>query len=284
MSAKRPVGAHLSSAGGMEKAVERALGIGATALQVFSGSPRGWARPELEPAKIAAASATARAAGVWPIVIHSLYLINLTADREDLRQKSVEAVVFDLAMANAGGWLGTVVHLGSHLGKGWEAVREQLVVDLRAILNQHSGSAKLLIENSAGQNGKLASNLSEIRWLMDQVDDDRLGWCYDTCHGWAAGYSAQNKDDKINLFSVVEDLNLTKSLALLHVNDSRDPFASGRDRHANIGQGTMGEEELRAILQHEAWRQVPIITEAPGLDDNGPDVWNLAQIRTLTGM
>ncbi len=296
MTKKRLIGAHVSSAGGYHKAIERAATIGCNCVQVFSGSPRGWQRPELVAIDLDKLCTKQRELSVEPIITHALYLINLTADKPEVLTKSIQTLKKELefdAHINGGG---VVVHLGSHLGNGWERVRAALVTRLVQVLEQTPEKSRLLIENSAGQQGKLCSDLAEIRWLMDQlekigsfVSKGRLGWCFDTCHAWAAGYylgsqlPEQVAGKNGNLGSAVEAIaqfDLWSTLKVIHVNDSRDPFASGRDRHANIGEGTIPQAELAHFLNLPELLQIPIITEVPGFDGNGPDAENINRIRS----
>jgi deoxyribonuclease-4 len=183
------VGGHVSAAGGVEKAVERAAEIGANCVQVFSASPRIWKRPALESINASLVAQRQQELGVTPIVTHALYLVNLASDNPELVEKSKTALIFDLSFDALVNGAGVVVHLGSHQGRGWDAVKNQVVENIAQILTQTPENSTFLIENSAGQNGKLCSDLGHIRWLMDQIQSSRLGWCFDTCHGFAAGYA-----------------------------------------------------------------------------------------------
>lgn len=286
----RILGAHLSTAGGPNKGVDRAKAINANALQLFSGSPRSWGRkpvddPELIH-KLQEFQKYGEEQGVRDFFIHSLYLINLGSENTELVQKSKNALIYDLKFGEYFDCRGAVVHLGSHLGNGWNSVDKQVAKLLQEIIDEADSSVPLLIENSAGQNGKLCSQLDEIRQLIDAVDrGNKLGWCYDTCHGWAAGFTAtgysEPEKESMDLFAEIEENKLWDSLRVIHVNDSRDPFHSGRDRHANIGEGTIPTEEMQAIMNHEKLREVPLILEVPGQDNNGPDAVNIERVRQL---
>lgn len=274
----RLVGAHLSVAGGLNKGIDRAVAIGANALQFFAGSPRSWQPKPIVATELQEFQQYAKKQGVREIFIHSLYLINLASQNKELVQKSTNNLIHQLKLAEyfAGG--GVVVHLGSHLGRGWESCRQDTALLIKQILAEAGGSVPLLIENSAGQNGKLNSKLSEIRWLIDEVGHPNLGWCYDICHGWAAGYSPTQGTD---VLAEIDKLNLWESLRCLHVNDSRDELASGRDRHDNILEGKIPRTDFQQILNHPKLIKVPIITEAPGFDGHGPDKQNIEAIRSL---
>ncbi len=280
MANSRRIGAHLSTQGGVEKAVERAHEIGANALQVFSGSPRMWRRTSLDKIDVSAVHENQEKYDVKPIFTHALYLVNLASDNPELVDKSVDALKHDLSFDNHIGGAGVVVHLGSHQGRGWEAVRDEVVKNIKAILKSTPENSTFLIENSAGQKGKLASDLHEVRWLLDQLDSPRVGWCFDTCHGHAAGYKLVDGQEGSAL-GLMEELKLFDSLRCIHLNDSKDAFDSGRDRHENIGDGEIPSDDLRSFLNDSRLSGIPLITEAPGLDGNGPDAENISRIKDL---
>lgn len=288
----RKIGAHVSASGGIEKAVERASIIGANCLQIFSGSPRVWKRAPLGNFNIYKFFAKQQELSIAPVFTHSLYLVNLASDNEELLRKSFDVLKYDLEFDALIGGSGIVVHLGSHQKRGFEAVKNQVAEQIAKLLEITSGSSAVnshfLIENSAGQSGKLCSDLSEIKWLMDQVKSTRLGWCLDTCHAHAAGYALGKEQAETSITAKVlpdeiEKFGLWESLSCIHVNDSRDDFDSGRDRHENIGDGKILKSDLSSFLNLEKVKNIPIITEAPGLDGNGPDLENINRLKTIVG-
>jgi deoxyribonuclease IV len=222
--------------------------------------------------------------GVTPIVTHAIYLTNLASDNPDLLRKSIDVLKYDLRFDSLVKGAGVVVHLGSHQGRGWEAVRDQVAQAITEILSDTPAQSKLLIENAAGQNGKVCGNLGEVRWLMDQVNSPRLGWCFDTCHGWAAGLALGTEKPQDNCMTAVEEIDrwhLWDELAVVHVNDSRDPFASGRDRHANLGDGEIPSQDLAYFLNYPKLPNIPLILEVPGIKDEGPDAENISRLKML---
>ena len=291
---KRRIGAHVSASGGLDKAVERAHAIGCNAVQVFSASPRVWKKPDLDSIDTKKFFAKQTELDIFPVITHGLYLINLASDNPAQIQKSVDSLIFELqfdALIKGGG---VVVHLGSHQGRGWEASKEQLAKHISTILKQTPEESTFLIENSAGQNGKLNSDLSEIRWLFDQVKSPRLKWCFDTCHGHAAGFKLSPKSTlhldeagKNPERGVIEDelekLDLWKTLACIHVNDSKDPYASGRDRHENLKDGMIPTADLEYFLNLKKIEHIRLITEVPGIEGNGPDEENIVRFKQLIG-
>ncbi|HKY74047.1 MAG TPA: deoxyribonuclease IV [Patescibacteria group bacterium] len=273
------IGAHLSVAGGLKAAVDRVISMGGNALQIFSGSPRGWARKSVDPKQAEIFRQYCKDHDVSPVVIHALYLVNLTGDREELLRHSIEALEYDLQYSAHIGAEGVVVHLGSHLGKGFDAVFDTLIENLKEILDRSPENSTLLIENSAGQEGKLCSDFAEIHRIYDAlhmyVEKKRLAWCFDTCHGFAAGYDLRTVHEEMKKHG------LLGTLRVIHFNDSRDPFNSGRDRHENIGEGQIGKVILRDFLKNPHFSQIPFIIEVPGFDGSGPDEKNIARVKEL---
>lgn len=278
----RRIGAHLSTAGGYNKAVDRAVDIGANALQIFSGSPRTWARKPIDVDELKSFQNYAKEKDIRPLFVHALYLVNLVSENIESVQKSKKVIIHELEFGSHFDCAGLVVHVGSHQGRGWQAVKDDLGLLLKKILSEAKGNVPFLIENSAGQKGKLHSNLGEIRETLDMVGSNRLGWCFDTCHGWAAGYSATGREGGKDLFAAFDEYQLWDALKCIHVNDSRDPFDSHRDRHENIGEGSIPREELEAILNHPELKNIPIITEVPGFDGNkSPDAENISRLQAI---
>jgi deoxyribonuclease-4 len=288
----RKIGGHVSASGGVDKAIERAAAIGGNCVQIFSGSPRVWQRPSLDTVDVTKIAAKQQELNVAPIFTHALYLLNLASENQELVQKSIKAISFDLEFDAKLGGAGVVVHVGSHQGRGWEAVREQVAREIGQLLATAPRSAHFLIENAAGQNGKIGGELEEIRWLLDTVAAEQLGWCLDTCHSFAAGYYlGENAPDTPpeegwaakSMLSEIERLNLWSPLKCVHVNDSRDPFGSGRDRHANLGEGSIASVDLEYFVNHKLIADKPLILEVPGKEKEGPDAENIQRLKKLVG-
>ncbi|OGJ38309.1 MAG: hypothetical protein A2383_03565 [Candidatus Pacebacteria bacterium RIFOXYB1_FULL_39_46] len=277
----RRIGAHLSTSGGVEKAVERAHGIGANTLQVFSGSPRMWRRTPLEKIDARAVKQAQEKYDVTPIFTHALYLVNLASENPELVEKSVSALKHDLQFDAHIGGAGVVVHLGSHQGRGFAAARESVARSIKDILADTPKNSHLLIENAAAHNGKVGGQLEEIAWILAKVHSPRLGWCFDTCHAFAAGYTLAGINQQTDALTVIKKLNLFPALKCIHINDSKDALNSGRDRHANIGDGEIPRADLKQFLHDQRLTLLPIITEVPGIDGNGPDAENIRRIKSL---
>ncbi|MEX0896428.1 MAG: deoxyribonuclease IV [Patescibacteria group bacterium] len=287
----KKIGAHVSAAGGHHKALERASEIGCNCVQLFSGSPRVWKRPDIASIDTEKLSSNKRSLLVEPIFIHSLYLINLASNKPESVQKSVEALTDELQFDALIEGAGVVVHVGSHQGRGFEAVAPQLIESIGEILKQSPATSHFIIENAASRNGKIGGDLSEIAYLLTAlekqggyVSSGRLGWCVDTCHAHAAGYNLiAGADEKlgIDLSGTITKLKLWDSLRCIHVNDSKDGLGSYRDRHQNLGEGQIPSEGFQSFLQRTEVASIPLITETPGFDGNGPDAENITRLRAF---
>lgn len=282
MNSQFLVGGHVSAAGGLDKAIDNITAIGGNCVQIFSASPRVWARKAVTPETIALYNQKAKEKSIAPTVIHAMYLVNLASDNPEMVKKSIEALTFDLEMAAGIHAAGVVVHIGSYQDRGFESARQQMAKCLTQLLAETPETAVILIENSAGQGGKVGSKLEEIRLLLDDIASPRLGWCLDSCHAFAAGYSLAPSAEEKYLFDHIEKLNLHDSLKVVHVNDSKDLFFAKRDRHENLFEGKIGKDMMRAFVNHPMVKHLPLILEVPGMDGkSGPDAENIKRLRAL---
>lgn len=303
----RSIGAHVSAAGGIDKAVGRATEIGCNSVQIFSGSPRVWKKLPLEDQPLEAFATARKEQNLQKVFTHALYLVNIASDKEALLRKSHDTLAYELRFDAAIHGDGVVVHLGSHQGRGWDAVKQQIVSELVRLIDAAPENSCFLIENSAGQNGKIASDLAEIRYLLDAVEAEcgavssgRLGWCFDTCHAFAAGYVLSDSPEQFlqtveetgKLFSdddaqvksaprEITRLDLWDTLKCIHVNDSRDPFASGRDRHENLGDGSIPKAHFEHFLNRPEVLSLPLVLEVPGISGGGPDAENVTRLKKM---
>lgn len=285
-----PVGAHVSINGGLPKAIDRAVKMGARCLQIFSSPPVQWAEPRQSEEAVGEFDSLRVERMVSPVFVHTNYLVNLASDKATLLEKSISAVATDLDFAGQIKAEGMILHLGSHLGRGYQAVREQLLMAIRKILAATTSEPRFIIENSAGQKGKIGSEIEEIDDLMDLLLDGlskegalRLGICLDTCHLWTAGYDLRDKKAVDELVETLAGKDLLDRVEVVHVNDSRDPLGSGRDRHANLGEGRIGLEGLRNFVTHKKLIHLPKIIETPGFADKGPDAENIEILKSILG-
>ena len=260
------IGAHVSVAGGLHRAVGNALAAGCESLQVFTSNARGWAPPPLDPAADERFRADVGEAGLGPLFVHAPYLVNFASASPVTRARSREVVAATLAKAAAIGAAGVVVHAGAALASGRAA---GLATTREALLPLADGLAgrdgpDLVLELTAGTRGALAARFEEMAELLAACDHHRrLKVCMDTCHAQAAGYDLS---DPIGATNALDELfaTLCDRVVLVHANDSRDPPGAGRDRHCPIGTGTIGDQGFAAILAHPGLATLPVITETTG--------------------
>ncbi len=248
------LGAHVDSSGGLHLAYERAKAMGAEAIQVHPTPPGFWGSPKLDEARIATFKEAAARHGKPPFYFHAVYLINLAGDDPTLRQRSESTLAGYLKAADELGVDGVIFHTGSHKGGGFEARLPQITEHLRHVLERADPKkAKLLIENNAGLGGCVGAKFEEIRQMLDALDNDqRISVCFDTCHAFASGYDERNRAEVKKTIDELDRVIGLKRIDVIHCNDSVTGLASNRDRHANIGDGQIGEEGFRALL-HERW-------------------------------
>jgi deoxyribonuclease-4 len=274
-------GGHVS--GGVKAAPERAEAIGAEALQLFAQSPRAWRFPEHDADVLASFGERARGAGVEAVLVHVIYLVNLATPDDEHYRKSVETMRRTMETACAIGADGVVFHVGSHLGAGFEAGLERAVPALEQVLELCSERTWLLVENSAGAGGTIGRSLDELATIVDRLDrHPRLGICLDSCHLWVSGADVRERNELDRLVREVDDTIGLDRLRALHVNDAASPLGSNRDRHANIGEGELGEQ-LGQFLAHPKLQGLPALLEVPGQDGHGPDADEVRKLRELHG-
>ena len=277
------IGAHVKSSGGVWSAVDNGLAIGAEALQFFAGSPRTW-RPMVYKDKDAAKFREARAASpIRFVVIHTIYLINLATTNEDFYEKSVTSLVGAVVAAEQLGADAIVTHIGSHQGAGFEAGLERVRVALSRALDEASDSqVRVLLENTAGAGGTMGVDFQQLAAMIDAVGGDpRVGLCLDTCHLFAAGYDLRTGEGLDEAVKALDDACGLERLVMLHLNDSMTPLGSNRDRHDNIGEGHIGLDGFRHIVNHPAFAGLPGILEVPGYEGRGPDQRNVEILKEL---
>ena len=275
------IGGHVSSSGGIHTAVDRAEAFGCEAVQVFTQSPRTWRPTNHDPANLERFKERAAEVGLQGVVCHALYLINLAAPNDEVYEKSVTALRTTVDVACAIDADGVVFHVGSHLGSGFKAGLERVVPALAQCLERCSDTTWLLIENTAGAGGTIGRSVEELAALVDRLDrHPRLGICLDSCHLFASGYDVTDRAELDRVLDEVDrEIGLDR-LRALHVNDSKMPLGSNRDRHEDVGRGLMGDG-LGVFLGHPRLQGLPALLETPGPDGRGPDAEQIAAAKAL---
>ena len=272
-------GAHCS--GGIKKAIDKAVEIDADAVQLFVQSPRAWRFPDHDPADIAAFRERRAEAKLGAVLVHALYLVNLASPKDDFYEKSVETMRRTVETSSAIGADGVVLHVGSHLGTGLDAAMERVVPALAQVLELASETTWVLMENTAGAGGTIGHSVEELEILLECLDrHPRLGICLDSCHLYASGYDVTDPAALDLLLQQIDSACGLDRVRALHVNDSKTPLGSNRDRHDNILEGVMGEK-LGVFLAHPALQGLPAVLEVPGPDGHGPDAEEMAKLRGL---
>ncbi|MEP6813367.1 MAG: deoxyribonuclease IV [Actinomycetota bacterium] len=275
------IGAHLSSAGGIHTAVDRAEAVGAESLQVFTQGPRAWRPTNHDPATLDRFRERREEIGLHGVLCHALYLCNFAATRDDVYEKSVAALRNTMEVACAIGADGVVVHVGSHLGAGLEAGMERVVPAMQQVLELTNDTTWLLMENSAGAGGTIGRSIEELATLHERLDKHpRLGLCLDSCHLYASGIDVTDAAELDALLDEVDSSIGLDRLRALHVNDSATALGSNRDRHANIGEGLLGEE-LGVFLGNPRLQGLPAVLETEGPDKKGPDASEVRKAKEI---
>ena len=274
------LGAHVSAAGGVDKAVGRAVDIGAETIQIFAASPRAWAFKPIPDDKAQAFRAKAKDAGIQSTFLHGPYLVNI-GGKPELVEKSIAALTNHMNAAAQIGAQGVIFHSGSHKGVGFDAVLDQAADALAQVLANTPECTQLIIENCAGMGAQIGAAFAEIGSLIRAVNDDRVRVCLDTEHAFAAGYNIadpQGADDAMREFEA--EIGLDR-LVVVHANDAKVEFGSGIDRHENIGEGYIGIAGFETIMAHPAFADIPFLLEVPGEDRKGPDKPNLDRLKAI---
>ena len=277
------LGVHTSIAGGLSRAVDRAVELGCGAMQIFCRNPRSWAFTEPDPAEVELFRKKREGAGLAPVAVHASYLINLSSPDDELFARSLGLFKRELALADAIGADFMVTHMGSSKGRGVGFALARLHEALGEVAASGLGKgAMILLENTAGGGDTVGARLADIGGVIEEARAMglALGLCFDTCHGFAAGYPMGSAADAARLAGTMEREAGPGSLRLIHLNDSKGGPCSGVDRHEHIGRGGIGPGFFRALVNLPALRDVPLILETPK-KTAGDDAVNLAAVREL---
>jgi deoxyribonuclease-4 len=258
------LGAHVSVAGGLTRAFDRADQDRCESMQIFTASGRAWESRPPDPGEVREFSAEARRRGV-PLLAHDSYLINLATGDRTLALRSREAFARELERCEALGVDAVVLHPGAHRGDGVEVGLPRVAATLRAALRRTAGyRVAVLVELTAGQGTSLGSTFAELRWLLDELGEpERTGVCIDTCHAHAAGYDLVTEEGYRSTWRELDAAVGLGRVRAFHLNDSRRERGSRVDRHAAIGEGRMGKEVFRRLVRDPRFQGVPAVLELP---------------------
>jgi deoxyribonuclease IV len=273
------LGAHVSSSGGIHTAIDRIEAMGGQAVQVFTQSPRTWRPTNHDPANVERFKERRAEAGIKGVLCHALYLTNLASPK--FYDQSVAALRNTVDVGCAIEADGVVFHVGSHLGAGFDSALELVVKGLREIVERCNDTTWLLLENTAGTGGTIGRSIDELATIVERLDrHPRLGICLDSCHLYASGYDVTDREALDRVLEEVDEKIGLDRLKALHVNDSKTPLGSNRDRHDNVGEGLMADK-LGVFVSHPALQGLPAVMEVPGTDGHGPDKKQLQRLKRL---
>ena len=278
------LGAHMSIASGVSYALRRAASVGSNAVQVFTKNNRQWQGPPISQADIERWQSEISIHQIHAAVSHASYLINLASPQDPLWEKSIAAHQDELERAHAYAIPHVVLHPGAHTGSGTDAGIARVAAALNRIhaATPECNDTMTLLELMAGQGSTLGSSIAELRRMIDLVDErSRVGICVDTCHAFAAGYDLRTYE---GYNAMLDELDRELGLEVLkcwHFNDSKGGLGSRLDRHTHIGEGEIGEEGFRFVLNDPRWIGVPMLLETPKEDDLKEDLMNLQRLCAL---
>lgn len=283
------LGAHLSIAGGLPRAVDRAVASGCESLQIFTKSTGQWRARPLPPEEVAQFRRAVERSGLHPVLAHNSYLINIAAASPPLREQSIASLGEEIDRAEALGLDGLVMHPGSHT-TGTPEAGLQLVVDgLRRLLAARPrGRTMILLEHTAGQGTNLGHRFEHLAEILARLDGSpRLGVCLDTCHLLTAGYDLCTPRGYRATFREFDRIVGLSRIRAFHLNDSKKPCGSRVDRHEHIGKGCLGLEPFRMLLNDRRFAGLPMLLETPKLETpesrrrGDVDPWDARNLRTL---
>lgn len=278
----RLLGAHMSIAGGVDKAIERGQSIGCTAIQIFVKNNNQWFGKPISPEESQSFIASKDHSNIF-VLAHAGYLINLAHPAPG---KTMESMLDELQRCDQLNIPFIVLHPGSHLGSGEGIGLGNVAANLNRLFDQTAGSkVKIALETTSGQGTNLGYKFEHLREIIDQVDDqERIGVCFDTCHSFAAGYDLRDKEGYRRTMKEFEEIIGLDRLMAFHLNDSKGGLGSHKDRHEHIGKGLIGLEAFRLLMNDRRFIKLPMVLETPKEPDLKEDIINLRTLRDLCAL
>jgi deoxyribonuclease-4 len=274
-------GFHISIAGGFSRVAERAELRGCETIQLFSRNPRGWKYSPLGEKDIEEFRSSIKSSGLFPIFLHLPYLPNIASPKSKFYSRSIDSITMDLERAQQLGAQYLIIHIGHRMESSEGQAIEAVFQGINQAFEKVKNPVILLMENTAGQGTEIGYNFDQIKRIIENVHDhQRMGVCLDTAHSFEAGYDLSNKDGLERTLETFDQTIGLKRLRLLHLNDSKTPLGSRKDRHWHIGEGYIGLEGFRNLINHPLLRHLPGIMETPR-KDTVEDLKNMEVIRSL---
>jgi deoxyribonuclease IV len=276
------IGAHVSTAGGLDKGIDNALAIGADAMQIFVSAPQSYRFSTPDPEKVALFNKKYADSGLRGLFFHSIYLMNLASQDGQKNHMAKQSLVDYLNTAALLHADGVITHIGSSTGTTYEQAVETIQKSINWILSKTPEETTLILEVTAGAGNTIGSQYEHLRDIRSGVTDvHRVKTCWDTQHTYASGYDIKNDLDGV--LKKYDELVGLDTLKVIHCNDSMVPFDSKKDRHQNIGDGEIGIDVFKELLHEERLRSLPFMLEVPGIDGkSGPDKENIDRLRSVS--
>ncbi len=275
------LGVHVSIAGHIYEAVDRAAELGCNTFQIFSRNPRGWDATKLDPKDAEEFKRRRKEKNITPVVVHIPYLINLCSPEEGLWRRSVNAYIEDIKRADMLGTEYFVTHIGSHKGKGEEYGISRFSTGMNEAIEKAKPHLTILLENTAGSGDWLGYKFEHLKAIIDKIKDKKkVGICLDTAHTFESGYDIKTKAGLDATLEKIDSIVGLDRIKVIHLNDSKAAFGSNVDRHWHIGKGEIGIGGMRLIVNHPKLKNLPFILETPKKDPKD-DPANLATVRKL---
>jgi deoxyribonuclease-4 len=283
MIKKLLIGAHMSIAGGVYNSLTFGKELGCTTIQIFTKNNNQWKAKELTGEDVKKFKENQKKTGISPVVGHNGYLINLASPKEAIYRQSLDSMLIELKRAELLALPYLVIHPGSHLGTGEKAGIKKIARSIDWLHRETKGfRVKICLETTAGQGSAIGFRFEQIAEIIERVkENQRLGVCYDTCHTFAAGYDIRTKTSYESTFKEFDKLIGLEKLKVFHMNDSMKDLNSRVDRHQHIGEGKIGLEGFRLLMNDPRWEKIPKILETPKEGGTEKDKKNLNVLRKL---
>ena len=262
------IGLHVSAAGSLDLAFDRAQDVGAATFQIFTRNPNRWKFEPIPPETEQLFLEKRKTTGIRRVVDHMPYLPNLASPQKAIMKLSRYTLNEEVKRCDSLGIDYLVLHLGSHLGAGVAVGVRNIADAVNGALGGSAGETVVLLENTAGAKNSIGSRFEELRMILDRVKkSERVGVCFDTCHGWAAGFDLGNNAAVKQSMDLFEETVGKDRLKVVHLNDSKGPLGGRMDRHENIGEGRIGRKGIKAFLGYKGITDLPVIMETPFADE-----------------
>lgn len=275
------LGVHVSIQGAIHSAIDRGEALGCEAIQIFTTNPKGWDFNIPKEKDIELFKEKWQASHIKKIVGHSIYLSNLASPNPYIYTNSINSLLSGVNTCSKLGLLGYITHIGSHKGRGVEYGIERAAGALKQVLKTFSGETPIILEISAGAGDTLGRNIDELKAIIKEVNDKRLGICLDTAHAFESGMDIKSPEGLEDVLNKIEKEIGKGKLMVLHLNDSKTAFGSNLDRHENIGEGEIGIETFSNIVNHPKLKDLPGILETPNPEDDKKNLALLKRIRDV---